>query len=357
MTDPLLNSAISYKRSACSTAASANANGRQFVVLSLDGGGMRGIVSLMVLKALEERLGRPISTAVNLMAGTSAGGLTALSLGWRGLTVDATMALFSSLGASVFSEKQFLSKGLNQLLYPRWQVPLYSHERLESSLQEQFGSGQLYATQPQQTPCPVFVTTQVRYGQRTRELRLLRSYAKPLYRGGRLVVDGIESLLGDGADGCTAWQAGRATSAGQTFFAPMKIGVREFEDGGFGCNNPSMEAWWEAQAVNDHSPNVTYVVISVGTGDSPDTSHDLVHETLTHQLTSCDIVHRQMERVARHAANRTVYFRFSPMMSRTISLDDTSPSVVTELRDTTVQYLQTNDCKLKLDTLVNVLAL
>lgn len=52
------------------------------------------------------------------------------------------------------------------------------------------------------------MTTQVHVGgtSAVRELRLLRSYATPTYRGGRLIVpDCVDERV-------FAWQAGRATS-------------------------------------------------------------------------------------------------------------------------------------------------
>ena len=49
-------------------------------ILSLDGGGIRGIIPAMLLAELEQRSGRPISGLFDLIAGTSTGGLIALAL-------------------------------------------------------------------------------------------------------------------------------------------------------------------------------------------------------------------------------------------------------------------------------------
>src|SRR5258705_10124816 len=51
-----------------------------FKVLSIDGGGMRGLLPATVLAEIERRTGKPISKLFNLVAGTSAGGLLALGL-------------------------------------------------------------------------------------------------------------------------------------------------------------------------------------------------------------------------------------------------------------------------------------
>jgi patatin-like phospholipase/acyl hydrolase len=49
-------------------------------VLSIDGGGIRGIIPAIVLKRLEELTGRPTSDMFDLLTGTSTGGIIALAL-------------------------------------------------------------------------------------------------------------------------------------------------------------------------------------------------------------------------------------------------------------------------------------
>ncbi len=49
-------------------------------ILSIDGGGVRGLIPGMVIVELERRLGKPVSEVFDLIAGTSAGGHVALAL-------------------------------------------------------------------------------------------------------------------------------------------------------------------------------------------------------------------------------------------------------------------------------------
>ena len=49
-------------------------------ILSIDGGGIRGIIPAMVLAELERRTGRPTCKLFDLIAGTSTGGVLALAL-------------------------------------------------------------------------------------------------------------------------------------------------------------------------------------------------------------------------------------------------------------------------------------
>ena len=58
-------------------------SGREFRILSMDGGGIRGIFPASLLAGLEERyLGeQPLAGYFDLIAGTSTGGIIALGLG------------------------------------------------------------------------------------------------------------------------------------------------------------------------------------------------------------------------------------------------------------------------------------
>ena len=56
---------------------------REFRILSIDGGGIRGVFPAVVLAGLEERYldGQPLASYFDLIAGTSTGGIIALGLG------------------------------------------------------------------------------------------------------------------------------------------------------------------------------------------------------------------------------------------------------------------------------------
>jgi len=56
-------------------------SGGRFQILSLDGGGLRGIFSAAVLARLEADLDMRITDHFDLIAGTSTGGIIALGLG------------------------------------------------------------------------------------------------------------------------------------------------------------------------------------------------------------------------------------------------------------------------------------
>lgn len=71
-------------------------------ILALDGGGVRGIVSLHMLAAFEERIGLPACEAFDFFAGTSTGGIIAALLAFRRMPVREVLALYDEMVVRVF---------------------------------------------------------------------------------------------------------------------------------------------------------------------------------------------------------------------------------------------------------------
>ncbi|KIW36756.1 hypothetical protein, variant [Exophiala oligosperma] len=121
-------------------------------VLTIDGGGIKGVVPLLFLQVLQDRLGLPIPIQDNfdMAFGTSSGGLIVLALFISGWTVDDCANLFESFATRAFR--------------PRWithvpilsRIPVLSHifhflvsyladglypaHNLEGALKDVFGS-------------------------------------------------------------------------------------------------------------------------------------------------------------------------------------------------------------------------
>lgn len=85
-------------------------------ILSLDGGGVRGIVEAVVLKNIEEQLGKPIYQIFDFIAGTSTGGLIALGLVSPGFHGEAPFSAQEILEAYLeFSPKIFNASCVHRL--------------------------------------------------------------------------------------------------------------------------------------------------------------------------------------------------------------------------------------------------
>jgi hypothetical protein len=75
-------------------------------ILSLDGGGLRGVFTLVILKRLCEIAGRPIRDLFDLIVGCSAGGVLACGLGILGFTADDGIDLFLAMGEEAFRKRE-----------------------------------------------------------------------------------------------------------------------------------------------------------------------------------------------------------------------------------------------------------
>lgn len=79
-----------------------------FRLLSIDGGGIRGLIPALVLAHIERQVGRPICDLFEAIAGTSTGGILALGLARPGGDLKTRAAelvdLYRGDGATIFVE-------------------------------------------------------------------------------------------------------------------------------------------------------------------------------------------------------------------------------------------------------------
>lgn len=108
-----------------------------FRILSLSGGGYRGLYTVAVLKHLEKQAGRPIGECFDMIAGTSIGGIVAIGLA-LGKTAEQIEALFLDRGEKIFSGSKW------KLL--RWTTRLkkpigakYRNEQLRKTIDDIIG--------------------------------------------------------------------------------------------------------------------------------------------------------------------------------------------------------------------------
>ena len=111
--------------------------GRPRRVLALDGGGIRGLLTLQVLQRIEDllrgaRAAGPefrLSDFFDVIAGTSTGAIIAAALA-RGMTVAEVLTFYRDFGREVFSKRS---------MFERWKS-LYENGPLQTKLQGVFGT-------------------------------------------------------------------------------------------------------------------------------------------------------------------------------------------------------------------------
>lgn len=218
-------------------------------ILSLDGGGIRGLVSCLWLTGVEDalsRAGKPgLLKRFDLLAGSSTGAIVAAGLA-IGLAPAELAALYRDHRHSIFpgmAERLWSRSG--RLLTAGASAPKYDAKGLENVLKKVFGKTTLGEAR-----APLLITA---YDTVSRTPVMFKSF-KPEHR---------ELPL---------WEVCRASSAAPTYFPAhaMKVEGRDCAliDGGVVANNPTACAIAEAlrkDAQVDNSRDL--VVLSVGTGE------------------------------------------------------------------------------------------
>jgi patatin-like phospholipase/acyl hydrolase len=217
-------------------------------VLSIDGGGIRGVIPAAVLSEIERRTERSVPELFDLVAGTSTGGIIALGLTapgeggaprWRAADL---LELYRREGGEIFSRSVWQRirtvEGVLDEKYPA--------DGLEAALLRYFGDARL-----RDALKPVLVTSY--------ELELRKPF---FFRSRRAAADPRYDYL--------MREAARATSAAPTYFEPPQL-VNEADgkryalvDGGVFANNPAMCAYAEI-LTEDRAADV--MMVSLGTGE------------------------------------------------------------------------------------------
>ncbi|KAF4486957.1 Calcium-independent phospholipase A2-gamma [Colletotrichum fructicola Nara gc5] len=121
-------------------------------VLSIDGGGVRGIIPLQILQLLEKRLSSflpnfPVQNHFDLIVGTSSGGLIALGAVMKDFSVSCCMNMLRNMSASVFRPRLPLPGWLQgralRLLTIYLFGSLYPSESIDTFLRNALGDKKL----------------------------------------------------------------------------------------------------------------------------------------------------------------------------------------------------------------------
>lgn len=217
-------------------------------ILSIDGGGIRGLLSCKLLERLE-RLYPGYLDKVDLIAGTSTGGILALGLA-AGLTPAEMADLYQRDGGKVFYQT-FLDRSAILDALDRLRHADYGNTPLETALREKFGDLRLGDLKKK------VLISSFRLDSGSITKLGVRSW-KPKF---------FQNFEGDPSD-CDQRVVDVAlrTSAAPTYF-PVYQG---FADGGLVANNPSMCALAQALDKGTGGQKLNKVtLLSVGTGVRP----------------------------------------------------------------------------------------
>ena len=234
-------------------------------LLALDGGGIRGVMTLEVLSRIERMLAEATGKGeefrlcdfFDYIGGTSTGAIIAAGLA-RGMSAAELLEFYKEAGPAMF-DKAFL---LNRLRY------LYESQPLANELQKTFGADT--NLMPENLKCLLLVVTR---NLTTDSPWVISSNPRAKYN---------ELSRADCNLKIPLWQIVRASTAAPVYFAPELIQWDKndpsktfvFEDGGVTpYNNPAFllyrMATHDGYRLNWKTGEDNLLLISVGTGLSP----------------------------------------------------------------------------------------
>jgi patatin-like phospholipase/acyl hydrolase len=217
-------------------------------VLSIDGGGIRGIIPAMFLAEIERRTQQPIADMFDLIAGTSTGGVIALGVTKPGpggrpqYSAQKLVELYEAEGSTIFSR----SLWHRLIAADNFLEEKYPSSGIEQVLDNYFGEARLKEALTDVLISSYEIEQRFPFFFKSSKAKKLDNYDFPMKK------------------------VARATSAAPTYFEPLKLEAQEspgyyaLVDGGVYANNPAMCAYVEASTMQAEPSE--FLVLSLGTG-------------------------------------------------------------------------------------------
>jgi uncharacterized protein len=232
-------------------------------ILSIDGGGIRGIIPARILQRIEEATNKPARELFNLIAGTSTGGIIGCGL-LKGKTAAEMAELYIRDGGTIFHrslwDKVTTIDGLSN--------PDYEPGPLEEVLARELGGTWLSEVNGAELLVPSYAI-QLPYAIPGDGVGVLFPRAPYFFKTWK--TRGVDLSPGETPNQFDFMlrDIARATSAAPTYFPPALIANRKGEqfgmiDGGVFANNPGMTALVAAYRLYPQAKQ--FIVVSLGTG-------------------------------------------------------------------------------------------
>lgn len=201
-------------------------------MLSIDGGGIRGVLAISILKAIEEETNRPIADMFEVIAGTSTGSIVAASIALN-ISMDNILESYKTYGEKIFVRQAKV--GLFK--------SVYNDRYLRRLLKKVFGEKTLGDIEKPLLIPAVDIT-----------------HGKPFIH---------RSNYGHGENGdlsIKVWDAVLSSCSAPVYFPPNNVENRYLSiDGGLWANNPSLVCITDA--VHYFNASLADInIISIGTG-------------------------------------------------------------------------------------------
>ncbi|ETN80413.1 ankyrin repeat protein [Necator americanus] len=298
--------------------------GTRINLLSLDGGGIRGLVVIQMLAEIEKKFGTDLLSAFGWLGGTSTGAILALALS-QGKSIAHCRSMYFRLKDELFCGDR-----------------PYDGTKLDSFLRCEFGES---TTLADVTSKKVMVTTCLA-NVCPPQLKLLRNY--------QLQISDVENThMGFNLPkNVLLREAALCSSAAPTYFPPFD---KKYVDGGLLANNPCPQLLTDVQLMNASlkmtgKPEECYrigCVVSLGTGRVPEAAVESLDLTVPKSFVDFALDFQNKLSLISHLKNLLLdqigradgtvvessrawcscisapFFRYSPKLSFAVELDET----------------------------------
>ena len=202
-------------------------------ILSIDGGGIRGLIPAVICQYIEKSSGKRIHDLFHLIAGTSTGGIITMGLTLPGGGKPAAdlVDFYRYDGVKIFSQPRGALRYLTR--------PKFDNSQLKRIIESIFKTAKI-----SEALIDILITTY--------DIK----YRTPLTISRR-------AARANATDDYLMREVALATSAAPTYFSPLTLGDRVLVDGGIVANNPACLALAEARQL---WPNDEFILVSLGTG-------------------------------------------------------------------------------------------
>lgn len=313
--------------------------GKLIKILSIDGGGIRGIIPGVVMDEIERRTGKPICKLFDLITGTSTGGILAVGITKPGgggkpkYSAADLIQLYEKEGMRIFPDSVWRRIPGHVLVNDE----KYPSDGIEGVLKEYFGDSRL-----NESLTDVLVTS-YDIEQRT----------PFFFKSSKARIDPKYNFK--------IRDVARATSAAPTYFEPFKLLVADpsdlseyypLIDGGVYINNPALSGY--AEAVRQFcDPGNDFLVVSLGTGQQTrrfpyERAKDWglvgwVRPLLNIMFDGvCDAVDYQMKQLCCEKADGPRYYRFDiELTDVNDDFDDASPGNLRMIKQAGMELART----------------
>ncbi|CAG9835357.1 unnamed protein product [Diabrotica balteata] len=308
-------------------------------ILSIDGGGVRGILVIEMLRKLEELSGKPIYEMFDFICGVSTGAIIATLLGLKQNSLDEISEIYKSISNQIFNQSAFI--GTSNLV---WSHSYYDTSLWEKLLREQWQDMLLIETR-RNLKVPKFCAVSAVVNQSRLSAYIFRNYSLPCK---------VQSQYKGGYNH-QVWEAVRASAAAPTYFEEFKIGNMLHQDGGILVNNPTAVAIHEAKLLWPNTP--IQCVLSFGTGRtvpnpvlscSQDKDATITNSSwkkkffaIIDSATDTEGVHTMLSDLL----PTNVYYRFNPYLTEMLDIAEIDPNKLEQLKRDALMYLRRNEDK------------